>query len=252
MITDSGAGRAAEEEARGGGSVAGNVDPDELDALQLSDSFFPTGMFASSGGLELMHAEGMVTTARDLSALCKDVIGRQMATSDCVALAGAYDAVALPDTRAVEELDAACRSMKTVREAREASVRSGVQLCRCVAEFCNDEHLARYMGCIKRGDASGVYPVALGVCCRALGIGKEKAALMLLYGFVANMAGAALRLGMIQHFEAQKMIHELKPAMREAAASSTAKDASGMWQFCPHAEILQMAHERMDQRMFIT
>lgn len=228
-------------------------DSDELDAFQLSDSMFPTGMFASSGGLESMFTKGMITDARSLSSLCKDMIERQMAVSDCVALAVAYDATESGDIRTVEEIDAACSSMKTVMEAREASVRSGIQLCRCVLEFCHGgKMLERYTGSIRHGDASGVYPVALGVCCRTLKIGKRRSILMFLYGFVANMAGAALRLGMIQHFEAQKMIHELKPVMREAAATSVTMRASDMWQFCPHAEILQMAHERMDEKMFIT
>ena len=227
--------------------------PDELDALQLSDSMFPTGMFASSSGLELMFERGMVTTARELSELCRTMIRHQVGTADCVALAGAYDAAARPDAALVERFDAACASMKTVQEAREASARSGVQLCRCVAGFCGGGHLGGYLDSIERGGASGVYPVALGVCCHALGIGREKAALILLHGFAAGMTGAALRLGMIQHFEAQKVIHDLKPAMAEAAASAgMAGGVSDMRQFCPHAEILQMAHQRMDAKMFIT
>ena len=227
--------------------------PDELDALQISDSMFPTGMFASSSGLELMFERGMVTTARELSELCHTMIRHQVGTADCVALASAYDAAARGDAALVERIDAICASMKAVQEAREASARSGVQLCRCVAGFCTGGHLEGYLDSIENGRASGVYPVALGVCCHALGIGREKAALILLYGFAAGMTGAALRLGMIQHFEAQKVIHELKPAMAEAAASaSVARDVSGMHQFCPHAEVLQMAHQRMDTKMFIT
>lgn len=225
---------------------------DDLDALQLSDSLFPTGMFAASSGLELMFTEVMLTTAKDLFLLCKNMIERQVGPSDCVALASAYESATCPDTKNIEEIDLICCSMKTVQEVREASVRSGVQLCRCVATFCNDVILTRYQDCIARGAASGVYPISLGVCCRALGIRREKALHILLYGFVAGMTGAALRLGMIQHLEAQKIIHDLKPTMREAVRYCADKNGSEMWQFCPHAEILQMAHERTDSKMFIT
>ena len=231
-------------------------DPDELDALQISDSLFPTGMFASSSGLELMFEQNMITTVEELTALCRNMIEHQVGPADCVALAAAHDASASGDVKRLGEIDAACASMKIVREAREASARSGVQLCRCVAAFCDDDRLSGYIDDIASGEgASGVYPVALGVCCRALGIARGKAALILLYGFASGMAGAALRLGIIQHVEAQQMIHGLKPAMREAAAtaaSATTGDAPHMWQFCPHAEILQMAHERMETKMFIT
>ena len=246
---------------------------DELDMMQLSDSMFPTGMFASSGGLELMFERKMITDARQLADLCKDIIERQMGTSDCIALAVAHDAASRHDTDAIIEADAVLCSMKTVPEAREAAIRSGVQLCRCVAAFCtdtgcngnNDNHnqnstnnnngsiITAHLNLIKRKYASGIYPVSLGVCCSALRIRKEAAVQMLLYGFASGMTGAALRLGMIQHIEAQCIIHDLKPAIRQAAAGSVAsRGIHEMWQFCPHAEILQMAHARMDTKMFIT
>lgn len=47
-----------------------------------------------------------------------------------------------------------------------------------------------------------------------LDIPKHKAGLMLLYGFTVSMA--ALRLGMLQHFEAQAIIHHLKPRIIES------------------------------------
>ena len=225
---------------------------DDLSMLQISDSMFPTGMFASSGGLELMYEQKMITTADDLLGLCKNMIRYQLGTSDCVTLACAYDAIVNDDIYMIKEIDDTCCALKTVPEAREAAIRSGVQLCRCVSEFCNSACLKKYIKHVKDGHTSGVYPVALGICCRALHITKERAVMILLYGFAANMTGAALRLGMIQHFEAQYIIHKLKPTMAEAAAYSIKKNASDVWQFCPHAEIFQMAHARMDTKMFIT
>ena len=224
----------------------------DLSMLQISDSMFPTGMFASSGGLELMYEQKMITTADELLDLCKNMIKYQLGTADCVILANAYDAIQYDDIHVIKEIDDTCRAMKTTPDARKAAIRSGVQLCRCIAEFYNNAYLERYMTHVKDGHMSGVYPVALGVCCRALKITKEKAVLIFLYGFAANMTGAALRLGMIQHFEAQCIIHKLKPIMATTAICSIKKDVSDVWQFCPHVEILQMAHARMDAKMFIT
>jgi len=223
---------------------------DDLDLLQLSDSLFPTGMFATSNGLELIVSDNMITNREELLSLCTAIRERQTGPTDCVLLANAYDNA--HDTTSIEELDAICRSTKTVREVREAAIRSGVQLCRCVAEFCDDPIITRHLDCIGRGRISGIYPVSLGLCCRVLKIRKERALLILLYGFAASMAGAALRLGAIQHFEAQKLIHELKPIIRRAVATHIDGQTDDIWQFCPHAEILQMAHERMDAKMFIT
>jgi len=75
---------------------------------------------------------------------------------------------------------------------------------------------------------------------------------MLLYGFVASNVGAALRLGMIQHFESQKIIHYLKPLIVKVAKENSNKTIAEMWQFFPQIEIYQMSHEKMDSKMFIT
>ena len=227
---------------------------DDLDMLQLSDSMFPIGMFASSNGLELIHAQKLFKKMPDdLVEFSQSVIKRQISVTDCIILANAYDAAF--HNKPIQKIDQICCAMKTVKETRDASIRSGVQMCKCVAEFCNDDkYLRKYLCDIKNRHISGAYPVSLGVCSNTLGIKKQRAILILLYGFVANTTSAALRLGMIQHFEAQKIIHQLKPLLISVAEStiSEKKEITDVWQFCPHAEILQMEHQRMDAKMFIT
>ncbi len=73
----------------------------------------------------------------------------------------------------------------------------------------------RYQEAIKNRQASGVYPVALAIASSTLNIPKQKAGLMMLYAFSVSIVGAALRLGMLQHFDGQRIIHELKPTILE-------------------------------------
>lgn len=225
---------------------------EELDMMQLSDSFFPAGLFAVSNGIESMYTDGAITTARQLEDLCGTLLERQVGPCDCVALARAYDCAVSSDLPGVADADAVCVSYKTVRETRDAAVRSGVQLARCVRGFQDGDVLDWYCRSITGRAVSGVYPVSSGVCCAALGMGRDRALLMLLYGFVVSSVGAALRLGMIQHFDAQGIIHRLKPSMLRAARDSSGADIHEMWQFAPQAEINQMRHERLDSKMFIT
>ena len=225
--------------------------PDVLSMMQLSDSMFPAGTFALSNGIESMHLAGRIQTASDLEGLTSACIEHQVGPFDCVAAVTAHRYAGAGRTDLIRTLDARCLSMKPVREAREASVRSGTQLARCAGEFLGDDGvLGSYLKDVSDRTVSGVYPVSFGVCCRALEISRERTAMTLLYGFVAANMGAALRLGIIQHYEAQGIIHRLKPAMARAAGSSCSAD--GMWQFCPQAEIAQMAHEDLDSKMFIT
>jgi urease accessory protein len=144
-------------------------------------------------------------------------------------------------------------SMKLIEEVRNASTRSGTQVLRCVSSFRTDNSIMNgYQEAIKDKRASGVYPVALAVCSNALGISKYKAGLMMLYGFSVSMVGAALRLGVLQHFDGQRIIHELKPSISETVEKNIDRPLTSMWQFAPDIDILQIAHERMSSKMFIT
>lgn len=225
--------------------------PDVLSMMQLSDSMFPAGAFAMSNGIESMHLAGRIRTVSDLEGFTSAYIEHQVGPSDCVAAVTAHGYAGMGRLDLIRTLDARCLSMKTVREAREASVRSGTQLARCIGDFlAGDRLLGSYLDSVSDRTVSGVYPVSFGICCHAMGISQERTAMTLLYGFVAANMGAALRLGIIQHYEAQGIIHRLKPAMARAARTSCSADE--MWQFCPQAEIAQMAHEDLDSKMFIT
>jgi len=76
--------------------------------------------------------------------------------------------------------------------------------------------------------------------------------MMLLYGFTVGMVGAALRLGLIQHLQGQKIIHAIKPIITQTVKENSKKSLEEMWQFAPHMDIIQMSHEKMDSKMFIT
>jgi urease accessory protein len=75
---------------------------------------------------------------------------------------------------------------------------------------------------------------------------------MLVYGFVVSVIGAALRMGILQHFEGQMMINEMKPVILSTVLKNINQPADDMWQFVPQLDIIQMHHEQMDSKMFIT
>ena len=219
----------------------------DLDIMQLADSAFPTGTYTMSNGIEYMRMSGHLKNADDIEELNHIYLANQAGPTDGAAVSRAHQYCESRDDKALRYLDWHVTAMKSVREGRNASVRSGTQLARCVADFVSDTTLDTYIDDISHGMAYGVYPVSFGICSHAMGIPRQKAVTTLLYGFVAGNVGAALRLGIIQHFEAQGIIHRLKPAIYEAANSDEFE-----WQFCPQAEIAQMSHEDIDEKMFIT
>jgi len=226
----------------------------DMSMLQLADSFFPTGMYSMSNGLEAIFysKNNKMKSTEELRDLIKTVLEFQIGPADCTALGCAYESAAKFNLPNLIEIDRAIFSMKLVQEIRDASIRSGTQLVRCLRSFSGDKMLGQYEDSIRNGNAHGPYPVALAVAANAFSIPKRKAALMMLYSFSVSIVGAALRLGMLQHYDGQKVIDELKPIVLTVIDENINRPIDGIWQFAPSMDILQISHERMNSKMFIT
>jgi urease accessory protein len=234
-------------------SIEKEISVDEISILQLSDSFFPTGMYATSSGLEALFYSKKIKHVNELRDLIKVYVEHQIGPTDCTALGNSYEYAKRSDLERLIEVDQTIFSMKLIQEIRETSTRSGTQLLRCMSYFITDnELLNKYQEAIKNRQASGVYPVALAVASSTLNIPKRKAGLMMIYAFSVSIVGAALRLGMLQHFDGQRIIHELKPDILETVNNNIDRPLMSMWQFAPGIDIVQIAHERMGSKMFIT
>lgn len=230
--------------------------PEDIGLLQLSDSFFPTGMYTMSNGLEaLFYSEKkkLISNPDDLLNLIKTFIENQIGPADCAALGVAYEQIIKNNLSKLIEVDNIIFSMKLVEEIRNASSRSGTQLLRCVASFVTDHTLMNeYLKAVSSKKATGVFPVALAVSAHSLGIPRNKAALIMLYGFTVSMVGAALRMGMLQHFDGQMIIHRLRNTLVSTIRSNIDRPLTGIWQFAPGIDLIQISHEKMLSKMFIT
>jgi urease accessory protein len=222
-----------------------------LSMLQLADSFFPTGAYTMSNGLEALVKRKKIGP-EELEGLILTHVERQVGPADCCALGSAYDCATNADLDGLLKIDGVLYATKLVEEVRTASVRAGSNLVRCVAAYSDKKMLSEYGKAVSKKKASGMYPVALAVACAALGIPKREAGNMLLYSFCVSMAGAALRLGIIDHVAAQKILHELGPAIVRIAGENIDKPLDLMWQFAPGIDATQMEHEALDSKMFIT
>ena len=232
-----------------------NIDEikEELGVLQLSDSFFPTGIFAGSNGLEYLFSKKKINGVSEMTELIKVQITQQIGPTDCVAISKTYEFLDKKKMDDVVELDNIIFATKLVKEIRESSVRSGVQLIKCVKEFCGEnQNLGNYSKYISEKKCNGIFPVAFAISCNTLKIKKEKCMMMMMYSFVVGIVGAALRLGLIQHFEGQKIVHNIKPIIAQTIDEISDRSSLEMWQFVPQLDIVQMLHEKMDSKMFIT
>src|ERR671917_461472 len=110
----------------------------DLSMMQLSDSFFPTGMYSMSNGLEAIFYSGKKMKAEELRDLIETLLQYQIGPADCTALGNAYEQATKFNLPQLLEVDRAIFSMKLVQEIRDASIRSGTQLLRCIRSFSSN------------------------------------------------------------------------------------------------------------------
>lgn len=221
-----------------------------LSALQLADSFFPSGLYTLSHGLESFIQYGWVARGAELEPLIEDYLTAVVGGADAVAAAEASRLATVGDVATILDVDRRLLSMKLAHEAAVSSVRTGRQLLTMARSLSQDHMLEQYAGHVNAGQAPGTYAVALGVFGAAWGLPPAQVALVELYSFTTGLLGAALRTMRLGHVEAQGILHRLKPVIGALAQQAARTGYRDMCAFAPAIELMQMRHERAEVRLF--
>ncbi len=222
-----------------------------LNALQVSDSFFPTGRYTLSHGFEAFVQAGL-TSKEDLEALLRDYLENVLGPADGVALSHAHRAAEGRDLGRLLEVDRRLLAMKLIRETREASRRVGRRILTTAIALNPDSLLVEYRLAVDAGACPGNAAVVLGAVAAALGIARREALLIELYTFSTSLLGAAMRLIRLDHEEAQRILARLQPLMVRVVQVNIDKCLEEMRAFAPLIDIMGMAHERARIRLFIS
>lgn len=223
-----------------------------LASLQLSDSAFPSGLYTLSHGLEAYSQAGLLQSSEQLQALIRDLLLGSLGPADGVALANAHRALLTEDTELAAEADLRLTATKLTRESRVASERTGKQFLNLASTLFNHPLLTRHAARVKSGELPGNHAVALGLTKAALGVSREHALAGELFTFTAGCTSAAIRLSLIDHREAQRLLHELKPVITRAAAENLNRGVHEIASTLPLADALATHHEHAAARLFIS
>jgi urease accessory protein len=185
-----------------------------------------------------------------LEPLVADLVRFGAGPADGVALACAHRAASDGQLELAAEADLRLFAVKLAREAREASVRTGRQLLSLASEVFGGDSLPAYADVVRRGDAPGNHAVVLGLATATLGVPRDEAVAGELYAFAAGCVGAAVRLALIDHRLAQRILHRLRPVIVETVAENRDKEIEEIGGCLPLVEIMGMRHERADVRLF--
>lgn len=226
----------------------------EYHLMQLADSFFPSGMFSMSGGLESLVNDKKITNWNDVQNFIAEQIEFQIFPCDCTALFIALTAATNNDLKTIIEIDKKYYSMKLPKEIRNSTIRSGTQVLNSIVHMVNrsSTFLDEFNKKIQSHETPGTYPVILAIGAVCFNIPLESITRMLLYSYSSSVVSAAIRLGLIQHLDAQKILNQLAEPINKIILENNEKSFQNIWQLSPLTEIYQMNHERSEGRMFIT
>jgi urease accessory protein len=217
-----------------------------LVALQLGDSFFPSGSSAFSWGLEALVHDAAVSDAQQLAAFITGQIAWRWATTDRIAIGHVVrSSEVMTSTR---EADEALDSMMLPLELRSGSCRSGAALLR-IHERLGSEPAAVYRQLVQAGAAPGQLAAVQGLVYGHAGLAPSHAIALSGHIFTVSLLGAGIRLGLIGSIAAQRALAALRHLVARYAEDEC-PSLDQMHSFAPEADIAAMRHPRQQVRLF--
>ena len=220
--------------------------------LQAGDTFYPTGGYAHSLGLEGLVQEGVVQRPLHACASCA-ALGAARAPAHRAAPGGACLAgLEAPDWPQVGEICVLAAAFKPAREIRAAAESIGRQRAELMAAL---HHRPLAQDYLARAMAEG-WPHSSAVSAAFEGrvLGAPLAAVLagLTYATLAALLAAAMKLLRLGQNACQTLLTETLATAPTLIASAAAVPLAEIGWFNPWHDIAAARHENADARMFIS
>ncbi len=221
-----------------------------LSLFQLTDSFFPSGGFAYSWGLETFVSDGLIRNGKGLERFLRPFLQGVVARSDALVVKLAHEAVGKSDLAEVFRLDRLLHAMKTARECREGSLQIGKQILRVMIELQSTQNLKCVKEALDSGAAFGHHASIFGVVCREMDISRRDALLAFLYQTASSVIRAGIRLIPLGHMDGQKALSGVRPLLEAIVDEVLPLSEADIASFAPGVKIRAMRHELLYSRLF--
>ena len=220
--------------------------------LQTNDSFFPSGTFAHSFGLEGLVHLGHVGDQADFGNFISEQVVPALEHFELPFVRLAHDAARNSAVAKLVVLDERYGAMKGSSELREASRRIGSQRLQMLARLRPHPLLAQLEAeqTARQFQAHGA--IIFGAQTALDNTPVEAALLGYYYQTLAGLVSAALKLIRIGQVAGQLLLSEhLRQASKVMARSQRIREADIGW-FQPVLDIASMRHETAYSRIFIS
>ncbi len=226
--------------------------------MQLADSFFPSGSYTLSHGLESLVQSGRMTTAEDIETFVRLLLCNKVGGTDLVALAHAYGAsvegdcgaMAKPFLRKIAHIDARLFAQTPIEKTRTAQRQSGRALLMVASKTWPHPQLETMSEQTAKGDINCLHPVVFAVVAQVAGLDQPAALAAFVHGFVTGLLGAAIRLGAIGHLQAQQVRLAVASDMAMVCEEAGQIPLDEMWSCTPLIDLAQMRQAKLSRRLF--
>ena len=220
-----------------------------LKGLRFVDSFFPSGGYAFSSGLEAAVQGGAVRNAEELSRYVVELLTTGIGEREAVAVGSAHDAFVSGSLEISFKADRELEAMKLGRESRTASRQMGRQVIRLAASQHGRHSLIEdYLAAVETERTPGHLAVSFGLTLAAAGWSKEDSIAAYLYQTATGFVAAAMKLMPLGQREGQRLLESWLAVIEQGSRNAAHQRVLQSWS--PVQDIYAMRHSRLESRLF--
>jgi urease accessory protein len=220
-----------------------------LNGLRFVDSFFPSGGYAFSSGLEAAVQGGAVRNAEELSRYVVELLTTGIGEREAVAVGLAHEAYVSGSLEIAFKADRELEAMKLGRESRTASRQMGRQVIRLAAEqHPRPPLLEDFLAAVEAGHSPGHMAVSLGLTLAAAGWSKDDTIAAFLYQTATGFVSAAMKLMPIGQREGQRLLESWLEVIERVSQKAAHQRVLHSWS--PVQDIYAMRHSLLESRLF--
>ncbi|MEH2026550.1 urease accessory protein UreF [Nostoc sp.] len=222
----------------------------QLALMQLSDSFFPSGSFTLSHGLETLVQSGQVRSVQEIEIFLRILLHNKVGPTDIVALIHAYRGSAIADLELVHQADERLFAQTLIEKTRETSRKSGRALLMVALSTWKDSQLKIIEQDAATGKIYCLHPVIFGVVGQVAGLSEQNTVLAFVHSLITGLLGAAIRLSILGHLQVQQVLLQLAPDIEITYQIGASLNLNQMWSCTPMIDIAQIRQQKLPQRLF--
>lgn len=220
-----------------------------LKGFRFVDSFFPSGGYAFSSGLEAAVQGGAVRNAEELSRYVVESLTTGIGEREAVAVGLAHDACVSGNLEIALKADQELEAMKLGRESRTASRQMGRQVIRLAAnQHARQSLIEDYLVAVEAEQTPGHLALSFGLTLAAAGWSKEGTIAAFLYQTATGFVAAAMKLMPIGQREGQWLLESWIEVIERVSHNAAHQQRLQSWS--PVQDIYAMRHSRLESRLF--